>query len=733
RIFDLLQQTEEYSAAAAGLQLYNAYLSNALPYFNDQQGVNVGGVDSRQMLAALVRLLNHSRKEVYSPCAGVTGLCLRQMVTAQSVVPAFYKQVAEQLGKMLTARLDAGLHALAQVSRCCPRLACIEFRQRLLFQLPHLTGDSLADCLVCLAAAATAAAVDSDNCRWPNAAVELKERGFFDSLKRLFALSSGGSASVSAESRVPQNALALCERLLLLLQQQERLADAEQAAIKQQRVWLLAAVGEMCLASTGAGAGSVAALTLPQARRQAYQILATWYPTHPNLCAPALLAGLTDSAESNRAWLLEFWSRNSGLPSEASARWFALLSRCHGNNTADEDSNRDEEFSASTGAVLPAFCSAVQLDACSSTPDFRRPMFDRPLADCPFRECRIDADWRRRHGGLMTPLFLETQQQQQQQKASDVESGTLRQLQDGDGATAAIAMGTDASMLPLRATAVGPGMFEATQLHPSAATASLLADSQDLSVSTSLLFRSSGGGGGGAGLEAGVERHRRQVREAAEAAAKREHRVTLRRRYRVGDLPDVQIEQGALVTTLAALAQKDRMFGRLLCAQLSQSMVDWAASALSEDDVADMCRRLAAAWLGVLIPTSPFDGKRRNGLSAVTAAANDPALIGCALDSLCAVASSACGDGGVGVVDIGAIIRPSDYGLVAAASSAAHLPTLGALALELLYAWQGRPGVQQQSRDEPGRHRGRAAKATTEQRPTAAKRRRMEAGSQVTF
>uniref|UniRef100_A0A1I8FHT3 NUC194 domain-containing protein n=1 Tax=Macrostomum lignano TaxID=282301 RepID=A0A1I8FHT3_9PLAT len=392
RIFDLLQQDGGvHSGPRPAFSCTTPTCrTRCLISMNSRAGVNVGGVDSPQILAALVRLLNHSRKEVYSPCAGRDRPVSQADGHGSECCCAGLLQAGrEQLGKMLTARPDAGLHALAQVSRCCPRLACIEFRQRLLFQLPHLTGDSLADCLrpPQPPPLSIPTIVGAERC----CRIE-RARLFFDSLKRLFALSSARSASVSAESRVPQNSLALCERLLLLLQQQERLADAEQAAIKQQRVWLLAAVGEMCLASTGAGAGSVAALTLPQGPSPGLPDPGHLVPNHPNLCAPAFWRGLTDSAESNRAWSYwSSWSRNSGLPPKRRLVGSPCCRVVMATITADEDSNRRRRILGVNRAVLPAFLLSCTAGRLLVNPGFPPAMFDRPLADCPFRECRIDA------------------------------------------------------------------------------------------------------------------------------------------------------------------------------------------------------------------------------------------------------------------------------------------------------------------------------------------------------
>lgn len=313
----------------------------------------------------------------------------------------------------------------------------------------------------------------------------------------------------------------------------------------------------------------------------------------------SLLQGLTDENHGLQLYVRNFWSHESRLPPDTMERMLVVLKSLY-------SSRIEEQFLSLATDLL--------LEMTSHSPDFTRNMFEFPLSECKFQDYTIDSNWRLR-STVLTPMFMETQATQ----------GPGTQGPEAAGSQAATISGqiraTQTSLEFSQTLAPGAGRRSAYNWL-TGSSVDTLADyslSSD-SLSSLLVFekkrserpqaswRAVGAGFGSKRLTAAgdetdsrsaAERERRadilrlrrrflkdkekenirfakkeiqsqrtERKRRADLKVRQDAQVTLYRSYRVGDLPDIQIQYSSLIAPLQALAQRDATLAKQLFSSL---------------------------------------------------------------------------------------------------------------------------------------------------------------------
>ncbi|XP_042320371.1 DNA-dependent protein kinase catalytic subunit [Sceloporus undulatus] len=152
------------------------------------------------------------------------------------------------------------------------------------------------------------------------------------------------------------------------------------------------------------------------------------------------------------------------------------------------------------------------LEMTSRSPDYSRKMFEYPLSECKFQDFDIDSNWRYR-STILTPMFAETQASQ---------NSNRYRSQEGS-------MG---------------GQVRATQQQ------------YEFTPTQNIKFLLS------------LNEIKTQMK------MKQDAQVTLYRKYRQGDLPDIQIEYSSLITPLQGVAQRDPRLAKQLFSSLFNGILE---------------------------------------------------------------------------------------------------------------------------------------------------------------
>ncbi|XP_024384636.1 uncharacterized protein [Physcomitrium patens] len=298
-------------------------------------------------------------------------------------------------------------------------------------------------------------------------------------------------------------------------------------------------------------------------RREFYEILIYLFKNKgmdkERLVIQSLLMGLCDSSDIVRASLQNFWHLQ--LSQDVRHRFLELVNRIY-------DPCLEENWAQISNVLI--------LKLCEDSVDYKRPIFSAPLSECVFQDYTINTSW---VGASlpMTPLFSSSQM------SMDIQ-GMHGEDRDGefDGATHHRPMMIRATMTPSLSQAVTQtqgGTLSSTQ-----------------GVNGSVLYGLSQRPGGAGyikktGLEeaswmdpalhlrrrilnpratqsqvlTGVFRasRRREARLKLQSL-ERANKVHMMRQYRTGELPDIEIKHADIVGPLAALAERDPTFARLL-------------------------------------------------------------------------------------------------------------------------------------------------------------------------
>eukprot|EP00731_Ephydatia_muelleri_P028749 Em0020g393a len=610
-IYDYFSSTGEDSKTAnrTGIQLLGIVVANQmLPY----DPLTAKGIDERKFYMAFCSLMSHKYKEVHAAAAEVLGMVLAfKEERRDGSICLLQDLVSDHLTTLMATRSeDKALVCLQKIQLNYPKLT-ERFVDKLIFQLPMFQGVFKTMCLEVLLSQADVR---------PQFYLELRDKGFRDMLSH-------------RDEPTQLACLAIVQKMLRNLSNEQM----------TELLPLITAFGSH---------GSL------ECRVAMYDIL-IWIYNHYFSHSPddgegmddggsnkkellaavrdQLLQGLADDAESIRLKMFDFWNQESRLASDTLGRLTQLLAVL---------------YSTSTERYFLHNSTNLLLELTSRSPDFTRSIFDQPLSECKFQDKSIDLSWQQRHL-QMTPLFAATlasqtgMTQQDEAVPEPAEGGGIRATQQAGLA-----------FTPTQEAGGYTWMAPSAQTQGASFTVGSVGTSQDSSEaqqqSSSLLFRMPKNplrrtlkpveeGFGQATLKAYdslptdpqeaqrtemLKLKRRFVRDRnitsaffAKTEAKkkilreeqrhrqraaRDSKVVMYRKYREGELPDIQIKHAEIIRPFQALAQKDTSLARMLFASLYEAIFKQLESIVTERDAEAIVTAVCEGLDAVLKSSSQF-------------------------------------------------------------------------------------------------------------------------------
>ena len=359
-----------------------------------------------------------------------------------------------------------------------------------------------------------------------------------------------------------------------------------------------------------------------------------------------LLKGLVDENEALRLEIYAFWNQETRLSSDTVNRLTQLLAVL---------------YSPKTEASFLSYSTNLILELTSRSPDYSRSMFDYPLSECKFEDKSIDLSWQTRHM-LMVPLFAATQSQgdlsqsvmsgiRATQQAMDFtptqQGGSYNWLQpatQSQNISFTVGSSTEQqsqsallfSALPRRRPGrpLGEG-FGTTRLQQAdtvdGATQPLSSQSTDvLKLKRRFVKDKTASSAYYSRLEERKKKDRLERLKRQKAA--RNSLVVMYRKYRDGDLPDIQIKHSELIRPLQVLAQNDSHMARLLFVAVFRAIYGGIDTSLTEAD-AEGTRQALQKQLNTVLDMStqyfpPFIGAVQDVCVYIQELTLQPASVG---------------------------------------------------------------------------------------------------------
>uniref|UniRef100_A0A8B9LWJ5 DNA-dependent protein kinase catalytic subunit n=1 Tax=Astyanax mexicanus TaxID=7994 RepID=A0A8B9LWJ5_ASTMX len=525
---------------SVGLQLLGIVLANHLSPYDA-----ACGIDHDRYFQSLASNLSFIRyKEIYSAAAEIIGLTLNYMKDREDLTDLKKKDLSDKF-----------VICLSKVSRHFPPLVS-QFVNTAFYLLPKLHGILKTHCLECVLSCADSI---------PDIFMHLKTKGFVQIMAHRY----------EARQRV---CLDIVHKILAVLKPEE----------------LKEFLGTVC---------AFVSHPSPVCRERMYDILMWIQDNYSdaesredstsvevlNTAKDTLLQGLTDENQGLQLYVRNFWSHEKRLPPATLERMLMVLGSLY--------STRIEERFLSLATDL-------LLEMTSQSPDYTRDMFEFPLSECKFQDYTIDSNWRLR-STVLTPMFMETQATQATgTQGADSAKSQASSMKGQIRATQA-SLEFSQTQAPGRRSAynwlTGSSVDTLADYSLSSDSLSSLLVFEKKRAERPQSFRAVGPGFGSrrlaaptdetdsrsAGLLVAKERadilrlRRRFLKDKEKESVKfakreiqadqkiqREAQVTMYRSYRVGDLPDIQIQHSSLIAPLQALAQRDATLAKQLFSSL---------------------------------------------------------------------------------------------------------------------------------------------------------------------
>ena len=455
---------------------------------------------------------------------------------------------------------------------------------RILFMLPHVHGVFRTKCLEMVSSRAD---------RVPRLFLQLKTMGFSGMLRHRYDIHLRGLSNcfLGRDEGTQLAALGIFHRLLLSLPAADRLSivddvlasgDNNSVPCREKMYEILIAIFDHLPAEDVADATEKT--LLDKVKEQ-------------------LLKGLSDREEAIRLRLFSFWNQETRLSSAVVNRLSQLLSTL---------------YSTSTERAFLGYATNLLLELTSRSPDYDRSMFDSPLSECQFHEKAIDLSWRSRHVA-MTPLFAASQSQDAYAPPTPMsglratqEAMDFTPTQQGEGG------GGGYTWLQPATQSIDPS-FVPQSVGPTFATQSTLLftlkaakrHGNEASLSGGGTVRSTGSIEQTQTATSDVMRLKRRFVRSRDSAAQyfarreemkkrareerskqqkaaRDSRVVMYRKYRDGDLPDIQIKHAELIRPLQALAQRDDHLARHLFVAVFRAVYVEGENVLTDGEMENM-------------------------------------------------------------------------------------------------------------------------------------------------
>ncbi|XP_052761107.1 DNA-dependent protein kinase catalytic subunit-like isoform X2 [Mya arenaria] len=575
----------------------------------------VAPVDQERYLSKLANNMGNNFKAIYAATGEVCGLTFQYLADKEGETDgSFHVHVANLMSSLHKARPDVFITCVHRMHKHYPPVAD-RFVNKLLFMLPNLQGEFRTLCLEILHSR-----IDCIE----NAFLELKAKGILTSLTH-------------RNEETQQVSLKIIKAILSKLK-----------AVDLQGL-MSAITAFSAHPSTGC-------------RLTMYEILMWTYDNYRDENSPeankimlqtkeSLLKGLGDEDLHCRLQVQNFWSSEDRLPVGTLDRLVAML---------------EAMYSPVTEQQYLSYATNLLLEMTSKSPDYQREIFEHPLSACKFSDYSVKSSWRHRHAA-MTPLFA-TQASQSQAMETDDQSVGVRATQDvaqfsqtqdpgaqkgpynwltqssldtfAEGSSFTL-MDTQQSQSSLMFTVgtgdprktvarrpkAGPGFGNQKLGAAKTSTSSGKKDEPDGGSDIYRLKRR---------FLKDAEQTRvffakrqtrlKEMREIAhqEQQARRESQVTMYRKYRSGDLPDIQIKFSYIIAPLQALAHRDSTIAKLLFSGIFEAIFANMEDVKTEREMGEVIGQIGTSLDNVLTQSTVYF----------------PPFVGCVLDILYKLRSS---------------------------------------------------------------------------------------------
>ncbi|XP_017686738.1 PREDICTED: DNA-dependent protein kinase catalytic subunit isoform X2 [Lepidothrix coronata] len=548
---------------SVGIQLLGIVLANNLPPFDPK--CEIDRVRYFQALTSNMGLLKY--KEVYAAAAEVLGLALQYIAERENLLEdPVYDCVIRQLKQHQNTQHDKFIQCLNKVVKNFPPLAD-RFMNAVFFLIPKLHGVMKTYCLEVIMCRAEEV---------PDLHLQLKSKDFIQIMNH---------------------------------------RDDERQRVCLDIVYkMLAKLKPLELKELLPGVTGFISHPSVICRQRMYDILMWIYDNYSDpesqadddskeilkVAKEMLLQGLIDENAELQLIVRNFWSEETRLPTNTLDRMLSLLNSL---------------YSTKIETQYLSLITNFLLEMTSKSPDYSRKIFEHPLSECKFQDFVIDSSWRYR-STVLTPMFVGTQASQSIHKnlsqerslsASGSVGGPVRATQRQYEFTPTQHVSGRSSFNWLTGSSIDTLAEYAVPSSSESLSSSMLLVSKRSEKFKQATFKPVGPDFGKKKLNLpGVEvdsktkgieeraeilrlrrrflkdqdklsliyarkslaEQKREKEMKSELKMKYDAQVTLYRSYRVGDLPDIQIEYRSLIAPLQGLAQKDPTFAKQLFSSL---------------------------------------------------------------------------------------------------------------------------------------------------------------------
>ncbi|XP_051625579.1 DNA-dependent protein kinase catalytic subunit isoform X2 [Manacus candei] len=548
---------------SVGIQLLGIVLANNLPPFDPK--CEIDRVRYFQALTSNMGLLKY--KEVYAAAAEVLGLALQYVAERENVLEdPVYDCVIRQLKQHQNTQHDKFIQCLNKVVKNFPPLAD-RFMNAVFFLIPKLHGVMKTYCLEVIMCRAEEV---------PDLHLQLKSKDFIQIMNH---------------------------------------RDDERQRVCLDIVYkMLAKLKPLELKELLPGVTGFISHPSVICRQRMYDILMWIYDNYSDpesqadddskeilkVAKEMLLQGLIDENTELQLIVRNFWSEETRLPTNTLDRMLSLLNSL---------------YSTKIETQYLSLITNFLLEMTSKSPDYSRKIFEHPLSECKFQDFVIDSSWRYR-STVLTPMFVGTQasqsihknlSQERSPSASGSVGGPVRATQRQYEFTPTQHVSGRSSFNWLTGSSIDTLAEYAVPSSSESLSSSMLLVSKRSEKFKQATFKPVGPDFGKKKLNLpGVEvdsktkgieeraeilrlrrrflkdqdklsliyarkslaEQKREKEMKSELKMKYDAQVTLYRSYRVGDLPDIQIEYRSLIAPLQGLAQKDPTFAKQLFSSL---------------------------------------------------------------------------------------------------------------------------------------------------------------------
>uniref|UniRef100_A0A8C3TYH6 DNA-dependent protein kinase catalytic subunit n=1 Tax=Catharus ustulatus TaxID=91951 RepID=A0A8C3TYH6_CATUS len=548
---------------SVGIQLLGIVLANNLPPFDPK--CEIDRVRYFQALTSNMGLLKY--KEVYAAAAEVLGLALQYIAERENILEdPVYDCVIKQLKHHQNTQHDKFIQCLNKIVKNFPPLAD-RFMNAVFFLIPKLHGVMKTFCLEVIMCRAEEV---------PDLHLQLRSKDFIQIMNH-------------RDDERQRVCLDIVYKML------SKLKPLELKELLPGVTGFISHPSVIC-------------------RQRMYDILMWIYDNYSDpesqadddsqeilkVAKEMLLQGLIDENDELQLIVRNFWSHETRLPTNTLDRMLSLLSSL---------------YSTKIETQYLSLITNFLLEMTSKSPDYSRKIFEHPLSECKFQDFVVDSSWRYR-STVLTPMFLETQaspsthrnlSQERSLSPSGSAGGQVRATQRQYEFTPTQHGSGRSSFNWLTGSSIDTLAEYAVPSSSESLSSSMLLVSRRSEKFKQATFKPLGPDFGKKrlalpgdevdsktkGIEERAEilrlrrrflkdqdklsliyarkslaEQKREKEMKSELKMKYDAQVTLYRSYRVGDLPDIQIEYCSLIAPLQGLAQKDPTFAKQLFSSL---------------------------------------------------------------------------------------------------------------------------------------------------------------------